>query len=91
MEAELGRLEGVEDDVVVGAEDASYADPDEVEEFVTRTGCDSLLLRSASHGAYKFADKTATPLRYSRRDRTPSTGFLLFCTVPVLSFRNSSK
>ena len=55
VEAELGRLEGVEDDVVVSAEDASYTDPDEVEEFVTRTGCDSLAIAiGTSHGAYKF-------------------------------------
>ncbi len=55
VEAELGRLAGVEDDVKVSAEDSSYTHPDEVEEFVTRTGCDSLAIAiGTSHGAYKF-------------------------------------
>ena len=55
VEAELGRLAGVEDDVKVSAEDSSYTHPDEVEEFVTRTGCDSLAIAiGTSHGAFKF-------------------------------------
>ncbi len=55
VEAELGRLAGVEDDVKVSAEDSSYTQPDEVEEFATRTGCDSLAIAiGTSHGAYKF-------------------------------------
>jgi fructose-bisphosphate aldolase class II len=55
VEAELGRLAGVEDDVKVSAEDSSYTHPDEVEEFVSRTGCDSLAIAiGTSHGAYKF-------------------------------------
>ena len=55
VEGELGRLAGVEDDVKVSAEDSSYTQPDEVEEFVTRTGCDSLAIAiGTSHGAYKF-------------------------------------
>ena len=55
VEAELGRLAGVEDDVKVKAEDSSYTQPDEVEEFATRTGCDSLAIAiGTSHGAYKF-------------------------------------
>ena len=55
VEAELGRLAGVEDDVKVSAEDSSYTQPDEVEEFVSRTGCDSLAIAiGTSHGAYKF-------------------------------------
>ena len=55
VEAELGRLAGVEDDVKVSAEDSSYTQPDEVEEFVTRTGCDSLAIAiGTSHGASKF-------------------------------------
>lgn len=65
VEAELGRLEGVEDDVVVSAEDASYTDPDEVEEFVTRTGCDSLAIAiGTSHGAYKFKPGQKPQLRF---------------------------
>jgi fructose-bisphosphate aldolase, class II len=56
VEAELGRLAGVEDEVKVSAEDSSYTHPDEVEEFVKRTGCDSLAIAiGTSHGAFKFA------------------------------------
>ena len=55
VEAELGRLAGVEDEVKVSAEDSSYTHPDEVEEFVKRTGCDSLAIAiGTSHGAFKF-------------------------------------
>ena len=55
VEAELGTLAGVEDDVKVSAEDSSYTRPEDVEEFVTRTGCDSLAIAiGTSHGAYKF-------------------------------------
>ena len=55
VEGELGRLEGVEDDVNVSAEDASYTRPEEVEEFVTKTGVDSLAIAiGTSHGAFKF-------------------------------------
>jgi len=65
VEAELGRLEGIEDDVVVSAEDASYTDPDEVEEFVARTGCDSLAIAiGTSHGAYKFKPGQKPQLRF---------------------------
>ena len=56
VEAELGRLAGVEDDVKVSAEDSSYTRPEEVEEFATRTGCDSLAIAiGTSHGAFKFS------------------------------------
>ena len=55
VEGELGRLAGVEDDVKVSAEDSSYTRPDEVEEFVSKTGVDSLAIAiGTSHGAYKF-------------------------------------
>lgn len=55
VEAELGRLAGVEDDIKVSKEDSSYTDPDEVEEFVSKTGVDSLAIAiGTSHGAYKF-------------------------------------
>lgn len=55
VEGELGKLAGVEDDVKVDAEDAMYTDPSEVEEFVTKTGVDSLAIAiGTSHGAYKF-------------------------------------
>ena len=61
VEAELGTLAGVEDDVVVSAEDSSYTRPEDVEEFVTRTGCDSLAIAiGTSHGAYKFKPEQCT-------------------------------
>ena len=58
VEAELGRLAGVEDAVKVAAKDATYTDPDQAVEFVERTGVDSLAIAiGTSHGAYKFAGK----------------------------------
>ncbi len=55
VEAELGTLAGVEDDVKVADDKAQYTDPDQVEEFVKRTGVDSLAIAiGTSHGAYKF-------------------------------------
>lgn len=55
VEAELGRLAGIEDAVNVSAENASYTDPDQVEEFVSKTGVDSLAIAiGTSHGAFKF-------------------------------------
>ena len=60
VEGELGRLAGVEDDVNVSEADSSYTHPDEVEEFVSRTGVDSLAIAiGTSHGAFKF---TGEPL-----------------------------
>ena len=55
VEGELGRLAGVEDDIKVSAADSSYTRPEEVEEFVTKTGVDSLAIAiGTSHGAFKF-------------------------------------
>ena len=55
VEAELGKLAGIEDDVHVEAHDAMFTSPDEVEEFTSRTGIDSLAIAiGTSHGAYKF-------------------------------------
>ena len=55
VEGELGRLAGIEDAVDVSDKDASYTDPDQVQEFVNRTGVDSLAIAiGTSHGAYKF-------------------------------------
>ncbi len=55
VEAELGKLAGIEDDVNVAADDAMYTDPEQAKEFVERTGCDSLAIAiGTSHGAYKF-------------------------------------
>ena len=61
VEAELGALAGVEDEVNVSAEDSHYTRPEEVEEFVGRTGCDSLAIAiGTSHGAYKFTPEQCT-------------------------------
>ncbi len=55
VEAELGRLAGIEDDINVSDKDAQYTDPDQVQEFVTKTGVDSLAIAiGTSHGAFKF-------------------------------------
>ena len=61
VEAELGSLAGIEDEVNVSAEAASYTRPEEVEEFVSKTGCDSLAIAiGTSHGAYKFTPDQCT-------------------------------
>jgi fructose-bisphosphate aldolase class II len=65
VEGELGTLAGVEDDVNVSAEDASYTKPEQVEDFVTRTGVDSLAIAiGTSHGAYKFKPGQKPQLRF---------------------------
>ncbi len=64
VEAELGTLAGIEDEVNVSAEDSSYTRPEDVQEFVQRTGCDSLAIAiGTSHGAYKFKPGTDPKLR----------------------------
>ena len=61
VEAELGALAGVEDEVNVSAENSSYTRPEEVQEFVSKTGCDSLAIAiGTSHGAYKFKPEQCT-------------------------------
>ena len=61
VEAELGALAGIEDDVKVSAEESHYTRPEEVEEFVSKTGCDSLAIAiGTSHGAYKFTAAQCT-------------------------------
>ena len=61
VEGELGQLAGIEDDVKVAAEDAHYTRPEEVEEFVTSTGVDSLAIAiGTSHGAFKFKPEQCT-------------------------------
>ena len=65
VEGELGQLAGVEDEVSVNAEDASYTNPDQVEDFVKRTGVDSLAIAiGTSHGAYKFKPGQKPQLRF---------------------------
>lgn len=64
VEAELGKLAGIEDDVKVSADDAQFTDPNEVQDFVTRTGVDSLAIAiGTSHGAYKFKPGQKPKLR----------------------------
>ncbi len=65
VEAELGTLAGIEDEVKVAEGCASYTRPEEVEEFVSKTGCDSLAIAiGTSHGAYKFKPGTKPQLRF---------------------------
>ena len=65
VEAELGKLAGIEDDVKVSSEDSSYTQPEEVEEFVDKTGVDSLAIAiGTSHGAFKFKPGTKPQLRF---------------------------
>ena len=69
VEGELGQLAGIEDDVNVSAEDAKYTQPDEVEEFVSRTGVDSLAIAiGTSHGAFKFKPGQKPMLRFDILD-----------------------
>ncbi len=69
VEAELGTLAGIEDEVQVSAEDSSYTNPDDVEEFVGKTGVDSLAIAiGTSHGAYKFKPGTKPQLRFDILD-----------------------
>ena len=69
VEGELGQLAGIEDDVNVSAENASYTHPDEVEEFVEKTGVDSLAIAiRTSHGAFKFKPGQTPQLRFDILD-----------------------
>ena len=97
VEAELGTLAGVEDEVSVEAGKESYTHPDEVEEFVTRTGCDSLAIAiGTSHGAYKFTPaqctrNASTVLLPCRRNSSRwSTPTAAICPMLSASLRTSS-
>ena len=71
VEAELGALAGIEDDVQVSAEESHYTHPEEVQEFVEKTGCDSLAIAiGTSHGAYKF--KGEAKLDFERLEKIGS-------------------
>lgn len=77
VEGELGRLAGIEDAVQVSEEDSSYTRPEEVEEFVDKTGVDSLAIAiGTSHGAFKYkpGPEAAAPLRHSGRGLQASAG-----------------
>ena len=80
VEAELGKLAGIEDDVHVAEDDAMFTDPDQAKEFVERTGCDSLAIAiGTSHGAYKF--KGEAKLRFDIlakvKEKIPNTPIVL--------------
>ena len=79
VEAELGKLAGVEDDVNVAENDAMYTDPEQALEFVQRTGCDSLAIAiGTSHGAYKF--KGEAKLRFDILEKVKD----LMPNVPIV-------
>ena len=87
VEAELGKLAGIEDDVNVAESDAMYTDPAQAEEFVKRTGCDSLAIAiGTSHGAYKF--KGEAKLRFDIlkeiKERIPNTPIVLHGASTVI-------
>ena len=87
VEAELGKLAGVEDDVNVAENDAMYTDPYQAEEFVRRTGCDSLAIAiGTSHGAYKF--KGEARLRFDIlekvKEKLPDTPIVLHGASSVI-------
>ncbi len=87
VEAELGKLAGIEDEVNVSENDAIYTDPAQAEEFVRRTGCDSLAVAiGTSHGAYKF--KGEAKLRFDIlkqiKERIPNTPIVLHGASTVI-------
>ncbi len=87
VEAELGKLAGIEDDVNVASSDAMYTDPEQAKEFVDRTGCDSLAIAiGTSHGAYKF--KGEAKLRFDIlqkvKEKLPNTPIVLHGASTVI-------
>jgi len=87
VEAELGKLAGIEDEVNVSADEAMYTDPDQAKEFVERTGCDSLAIAiGTSHGAYKF--KGEAKLRFDIlakiKEKIPNTPIVLHGASSVI-------
>ena len=87
VEAELGKLAGIEDDVNVSESDAMYTDPEQAKEFVERTGCDSLAIAiGTSHGAYKF--KGEAKLRFDIlekiKEKIPNTPIVLHGASTVI-------
>lgn len=87
VEAELGKLAGIEDDVNVTADDAMYTDPEQAKKFVEKTGCDSLAIAiGTSHGAYKF--KGEAKLRFDIlnkiKEKIPQTPIVLHGASTVI-------
>lgn len=87
VEAELGKLAGIEDDVNVAAFDAMYTDPEQAREFVERTGCDSLAIAiGTSHGAYKFKGeaKLRFDILHKVKELIPNTPIVLHGASTVI-------
>ena len=87
VEAELGQLAGIEDDVNVSEADAKYTDPDQAKEFVERTGCDSLAIAiGTSHGAYKFKGeaKLRMDILKAIKEKIPNTPIVLHGASTVI-------
>ena len=87
VEAELGQLAGIEDDVNVSEEDAKYTDPDQAKEFVKRTGCDSLAIAiGTSHGAYKFKGEARLRMDILKqvKEKIPNTPIVLHGASTVI-------
>ena len=87
VEAELGQLAGIEDDVNVSESDAKYTDPDQAREFVERTGCDSLAIAiGTSHGAYKFKGeaKLRMDILAKVKEKIPNTPIVLHGASTVI-------
>ena len=87
VEAEIGKLAGIEDEVNVDADDARYTDPEQAREFVEKTGCDSLAIAiGTSHGAYKF--KGEAKLRFDIlekvKEKLPNTPIVLHGASTVI-------
>ena len=97
VEAELGKLAGVEDAVKANAKDATYTDPDQAVEFVERTGCDSLAIAiGTSHGAYKFKGKPE--LDFARLEKITNMSAelslwfsMVLLPLSLLSLKNANK
>ena len=87
VEAELGQLAGIEDDVNVSEADAKYTDPDQAKEFVERTGCDSLAIAiGTSHGAYKFKGEAQLRMDILKeiKEKIPNTPIVLHGASTVI-------
>ena len=87
VEAELGKLAGIEDDVNVSEADAMYTDPEQAREFVERTGCDSLAIAiGTSHGAYKFKGeaKLRFDILHKIKELIPNTPIVLHGASTVI-------
>ncbi len=87
VEAELGQLAGIEDDVNVSESDAKYTDPEQAKEFVERTGCDSLAIAiGTSHGAYKFKGeaKLRMDILAQIKEKIPNTPIVLHGASTVI-------